>query len=266
MRLTIIVLALLSSVVSGQSLPQIGAVNNIEMIGAGQVKWQSENHLLDVVINERGVSAVKTAKIVESKITLINQFADKYSKSIKIDSVSPLVLKVLSPALNNTIDDVDVLARLPNKRLAKINTKLNNNQSMNIVNIGTAVISASQNIVLSVTDTKSYQHLIDQLMKIGVHDLQSVVLSQQTFRILYQRALNDAVVDAKNKADKIAEQLNISLAEVIAVQEINVENNIFTSILDKKSNIVEKLPYNEHDGNQRMINAQVKVIFAIKPQ
>ncbi len=264
MRLFIIFLTLFHSMTYGQSSVQLSTINGVEVIGFGQVNLQTSTHSLDIVINERGASAVKTGQSVEHKVKLIKQFADKHAKHIKIESTSSVILNIIYPTLNNTIDQVEFFTRLPNKRPIKINTKLNPtlDNKQNNAHSNTAVIAASQRMIVSVNDINAYQRLIDHLIKVGVNDVQTMGLSRAEYKLLYQRALNNALANAKCKAQKMVNHLDISLAGVTAVQEMSVNKDYFTDDADKLKNH----GHNEQQSDERTVNAQVKVLFAIKPR
>lgn len=260
MRVGIICLVLFSSMTFGQNLLQTPPLNGVEVIGHGQVDLQAATYLLNIIINERGASAVKTAQSAEYKVKLIKQFIEKHSKTIKVASTAPLALKVSYPSLNNTIADVELFTRLPNKLPAKINTKLNQKQMHS--DLAAAVIEANQRMVVNVSNINSYQRLIDLLIKVGVSDVQPLGISHQSYQILYQRALNNALADAKFKAKKMVNHLNITLGNVIAVQELDVHRDELAYTADS----AEKHSVNGHPIEQQVVNARVKVQFAIKPQ
>lgn len=264
MRLVIILLILFSSMAYGESYQQLSTVNGVEVIGFGQANVQTSTHLLDIVVSERSVSAIKASQSIEYKTKLINQFVDKNVNSIKINSISSLTLNMNYPSLNNTIDDVDFFTKLPNKRAVKVNTKLpaEHNDKGYKSNSNNAVVEASLHMVIRVTDIDAYQRLIDHLMKVGVNDVQTMGVSRVEHQMAYQQALNNALADAKFKAKKMVDHLDISLAEVVAVQEMNVEKSYFYAEADKLKNYA----HNEQQSDERVVNAQVKVIFAIKPR
>jgi uncharacterized protein YggE len=264
MRLGIISLIFFHSMTYGQSVEKLSTVNGVEVIGFGQVNLQTSTHSLDILVNERGASAVKIGQVVKQKVKLIKRFVDKYASHIKIEATSSVTLNVIYPTLNNTIDDVEFFTRLPNKRPVKINTKLNSklDNKQNKSHSSTAVIAASQRMIVSVNDINAYQHLIDYLMKVGVNDVQTMGISRAEYQELYQRALNNALADAKFKAKKMVNHLDISLAEVIAVQEVSADRRYFNDDTDKLKNYVR----NEQKSDERTVNAQVKVLFAIKPR
>ncbi|WP_085297164.1 SIMPL domain-containing protein [Cognaticolwellia mytili] len=264
MRLYIVLLFLFNSMVYGGGFQQQLPENGIEVIGSGQVELQTTTHSLDILVNERGVSAVKIGQDVEQKIKLIRQFAGKHGSNINIEATNSVVLKVTYPALSSTIDDVEFLTRLPNERPVKINTKLNpkldNRQNKHHTSI--VVITGSQRMIVSVNDINAYQRLIDYLMKIGVNDVNTMDISHAEYQLLYQQALNNALADAKFKAKKMVNHLDISLAGVIAVQEMTVDKNYFNGNADKLKNHRN----NELQSDERTVNAQVKVLFSIKPR
>jgi uncharacterized protein YggE len=264
MRLVIILVTFFHSMTYGQTSLQLSATNGVEVIGFGQVDLQTTTHSLDIVVNERGASAIKVGESVEHKIKLITQFADKYASHIKLEATSSMTLKVIYPTLNSTIDDVEFLTRLPNKRPVKINTKLDPklDNKQNKRRASTVVIAASQRIIVSVNDINVYQRLIDYLLKVGVNDIQTMAVSRAEYEMLYQRALNNALADAKFKAKKVVNHFDISLAEVIAVQEVTVDKNFFNDDADKLKNYTR----NEQKSDERTVNAQVRVLFAIKPR
>jgi uncharacterized protein YggE len=251
----------------GQSVEQTLVAKGVEVIGFGQAELQATTHLLDIIIHERGVSAQKTAQNVEHKAKLIQQFADKHINTIKINSVSPVTVKVIYPTLDNTIDRLELLTRLPNKLPAKITInrdRLKNNEnehSQKQIN-AQAIIAVSQHIMISVSKMSAYQKLFDHLIKVGVSDVQPIAISQQEYQILYQLAFNNALANAKLKAKNIVSNMNISLGEINTVQEMNIENNAYA---DKK-HMMQELRNNGQKSNQQVVNAQVKVVFAIKPQ
>jgi uncharacterized protein YggE len=257
----------MSSVTYSQSVKQTLVANGVEVIGFGQADLQSTTHLLDIIIHDRGVSAQKTAQNVEHKAKLIQQFVDKHTNNIKINSLSPVTVKVIYPTLDNTIDRLELLRQLPNKLPAKITInreRLKNNEnehSQKQVNTQ-AIIAVSQHILISVSKMSAYQQLFDQLIKIGVSDVQPIDISQQEYQILYQLAFNRALANAKLKAKNIASNMNISLGEINTVQEISIENNAYA---DKK-HLMQESRHNGQKSDQQVVNAQVKLVFAIKPQ
>ena len=264
MRFLAILLLFFTCLTYGQAIKQAASLQGVEVIGIGQVNVQADPHLFEVFINEHATSAVKATQSAEYKIALISQFIDKNASVTHVVNLGSLKLGIIYPNLSHSIDGVEVFTRLPNKRPVKINTKLNSKQG-NSVNKGyarAAEIAASQRIVISVVDTNAAQRVIDHLMKVGVTHIQALKMSHAEYQKHYQQALNLALANAKLNAKKIEESLEISLAEIIAVQEMPIEKNTFGNDTDK----LKKYGHNKHQYDERAVNAQVKVIFAIKPR
>lgn len=257
---------LLLIVLSCQSFADKSTINHaisgyertIEVFGFGQFEVKAPNYNLTVIISQQGTSAIKTSQSVEHKLALIENFVENNAKDIKFNSSGPIELKVIYPLQNNAIEQIDVFSRLPNKLPAKINTKVNKVQNLTV----NTNVSANQRILVTVTDVIAYQRFLDYLFKIGVNEILANELSMLAHQQLYQQALDNALSDAKVKANKIAKSLGVSVTNVVSVQEIIADNQAEKSLAFDSEN----LHVNNKQNGRRILNAQVKVIFAIKPQ
>lgn len=257
MRLIFVLLAFVSSCTFAEIAEQGQNRKSIEVIGFGQVEIDKTVTDFTFIIKQHGQSSVKLLQSIKQKSQILKQFLTNNSKKIKTNAVSPIALDIISSTQINSIEQVEFITRLPNRLPAKINTKPTpiKNDAID------SVFVASQQVSVSFVDIEFYPHFIDYLSKLDVSEIKSVGMSNKHYQRHYQRALDNAIVDAELKVKIIAEHLNIATDGVIAVQEIMPVHKGSSSLNDGVSN----LSIRSKSVEQEVVKAQVKVVFAIKP-
>ena len=180
------------------------------------------------------------------------------------------IVSRLTRRLQTTLDCEDIIEMFAGevKTLVDFDQMSHSASNQDTIKIGdkSGAHSCQYNLSMDETDLGSLtfsrkQRFIEEELCI-IEKLASTLVFPLRNAKLYQQALNNALANAKFKAKKMVNHLDISLAEVIAVQEMNVEKSYFYDEADKLKNYA----HNEQQSDERVVNAQVKVIFAIKPR
>ena len=220
--------------------------NSIQVTGFGEAYITANEYSLRVTISERGISATKTSQAVEHKVMLLQNFIDKHADSITLVEAYKPSVQVIYPTLNDNSAEVEFLTRLPNKKIAKINSQ----QSTAIARRFGPKVAVNYHMDVDISSLSNYQIFIEQLFKIGVSDVLPIAVSKQSYNTGYQQALKNAISNGKAKAQQMLATTGGSLGKIIAIQEINSQQ------YDPVNNT--------QFSTEKMINAQVKLIFVIK--
>ncbi|MGB1261385.1 MAG: SIMPL domain-containing protein [Cognaticolwellia sp.] len=248
--LKFLVLLSLSLCITAESAELVVPVlpNSIQVTGFGESYVSTSDYSLRVTISERGVSAEKTQQLVEHKAMLLRSFIEKNVGSVTLVEAYKPSLQVIYPKLNDNSAEVEFLTRLPNKKIAKINSQ----QSTAIARRFGPKIAVSASMDVDISQLSHYQAFIDQLVKIGVSEVLPMTVSKANYQRAYQQALKNAIKDGKDKAEKMLAMTGASLGKIIAVQEISPQQ--FNPLS------------NTQFSAEKMINAQVNLIFVMNGQ
>lgn len=257
MRFIVTLCIVFSTATFADNMLHAGSSKSIEVTGFGEANVDIKSQQIKFSVERRGTSAVKLKQAVEHQTKLLQQFVAKNTKKVKIIAKQAVTLDVSYPALNNTIEQVEFISRLPNNLPAKINTKPQLTTSVN----KNALIEAKLEIDVMILNREFYPHFIDYLFKLGITNIQSTEISLEIYQEHYQQALERALNNAKQKANKIAEELNIVVNGVVTVQEIIPNNGKGDAVYEHVSNTFKS----NKSAEQEVVKAQVKAVFAIKP-
>jgi len=239
---------------ANQQIPE-----GIEVSGKASVVARPDRFTLSFSIIERQQLAEKAKQLVDHKTDMVLAAAQQLL--IPLTNIETAQL-YLSPIYRQRKPSVAAI-ELPNKQI--------NHQQANLFmtpqfhdsqeSIGFQV---SRNISITMSKIDDYDQLLDQLLKIGVTNIGNLQMSVSNADELYQRALQQAIKLAKQKAKQIAEQAGVSLGKVVYLKEQSYyapaqQMMRRTQLSVGVNNVHGSLPGSTN------INAEILMRFAIVP-
>jgi len=228
-------------------------LNGIEVTGKASVSAMPDQFLVTLTVKERGFSASKTKRLVDRNSQMIIDAASSFDIDKKLIQSTQLSIRVNydKPAINFQTVDVKALSNNDLKTKVRANIKDNNKKQLHF--------DISRKIIISINDLSIYDRLLDKIVKIGVTEISPVQMSVKGSEELYMRALDKAIIDAKEKAQRIANQAGVKVGPLKYLKETSYGGHnrySFTSeaLADSFSSSV----------GQRAISAQVIATFSLQ--
>lgn len=241
-------------------------VKFIEVFGQASVTPLKTKQKLTVTLLEQGISIAKTLHRVNTKReSVIKALNNQHIKQAAL-FISDIELLTRSKKIGVDIDkiylptknDIFVAADVSMQSDTQHISKHNKYDTQQLTKNKEHFYSVSQVIKCEVEDLNSFSKLLDKLIKLGVEDI-NLTTSEKNESEQYNKALNLAITNGKNKADDLAIALNVKLEQVLEVQEIRP--NVHRSL-----NAADLLQNGTEDKLNQAISAQVRISFAISSQ
>lgn len=204
------------------------AKQGIEVTGKGFVDVSVDLYIVSILISEHGFSATKSQQLVEYKSQLIKN-SSQAAVAVHFSTITSKTIKI-EPSIK--INGVIVKERFANGGRGEIFVSSNNASVSKHSDYGqvnqqqTQILTeVSQEVTVKFADITSYHQLLDNLVKVGVSHigpLQTIVSEKEKY---YQQALDEAVQNAKKKANKLAKQMGIKLGHIQFIQEQSQSKN-----------------------------------------
>ncbi len=231
----------------------------IEVRGNAALSVVADRFSLSVAIVERGISASKTKIIVDHKTNLVVNAAKKMGiDAADIRSARVSLYPIYQPS-SVTVSGVEVNQTFANGQHGEVYMRepVNSRQQSNI-----QVFEVRRQITLNLKNIENYDRLLDQIVKIGVTNVSSLSMSVSNINTLYQRALSGAILNAKQKALKVAQQANVNLGKLIYLKEISHNTSARMQAMSMESS--RAVMHSSQVGIQQ-VTAEVLVTFALAP-
>jgi len=235
----------------------------IEVIGKASVKAEPDEFVFIVSIKQRGALANKAKARVEQKSRLV---IDMYlSMGIDKNSIESARLQ-LTPRYEKRVNVpvFEIHQRLTNQGVSKeknnVKTVINSNQLADNSSYMAEKIyfEVSRTIIVTFTDFTIYDQLLDSVVKIGVSRILPLQTTVTNNEDLYQKALVEALKNAREKAEAIAKEINVKLGKLSSFKESSYHTpSTYTMATRSSDNFISQIA-------RKDVSAQVNVTFSIK--
>jgi uncharacterized protein YggE len=229
-------------------------MTGIEVVGKGNVSAIPDQFLVTLTVKERGFSASKTKALVDRNSQMIVDAASSFGIDKKLIQSTQLSIRVNYDKSSINFQAVDVKTAFNDDLKAKITTNIKNKHNNH------SSIDVSRKIIVPINDLSIYDRLLDKVVKIGVTEISPVQMSIKGSEALYMQALDNAIIDAKEKAQRIANQAGVKLGSLKYLKETSYGGH------NRYSFASEALPSSfTSSAGQKAISAQVIAIFSLQP-
>ena len=189
----------------------------IEVTGKAAVVATPDVFSLELSVVERGVSAGKTKSLVDHKSKQLVAAAKGLGiKAQDIQSTRMNMFPIYEEA-SIRMHGVDVKTQFADDAKGKVHLSVNDKKDRN----PKPVFEVSRKITIKLFDIELYDRLLDKVAKIGVSRISPLSMSFSNIEQLYQQALDKAILNAKQKAMKIAAQAGVSLGKLTYMKEVS---------------------------------------------
>jgi len=225
----------------------------IEVTGKASIKSAPDVFIAKFGVQERHALASTVKLLVDDKANMLVKYAQ--SLGIKDKDIQSAIVNVYpiyeKPSI--TVDNVDVYKRQGGGEYSKVTVNNNSQQESNLI------YQASRTITIKLNDINDYEKLLDRASKIGISRVYPLELTFSNAEALYQQALEQAIVNAKDKAEKLAKQTLRRLDKIIYLKESSygAPGNIIMATESKSTRFAPMV-------GEKDIKAQVTVVFSLK--
>lgn len=231
----------------------VSADEGIEVVGKAEVKAQPDQFSLTISIKERGIAASKVKQIVDKKSEqVVNMFIKQGVSKSHIDS-SMLRMYPIYEKPEVTIDNAELERRVNGNNQVNLPLKKHEQKVQRI-----RLFDVARTISVKLNSLEQYDSVLEHLVKIGVSNISPIQLGFSDPDALYQRALQNAIDNAKSKASNIAKQLGVSVGKVISIKETGYH----APSVYRMAAMESKAGFNSQ-ATERAISAQVVTTFQI---
>ena len=188
--------------------------NGIEVVGKASLLAMPDQFSLTIEIRERGKSASKTKALVDSKSAQVIKVFKKNDVDDKTIESSQVRIYPVYEKPSIAIDQFELKNKI-NKN-EKVSVSANNHQD----EIQTIVrFEVSRTIKVMFSQLSVYDKVLDSIVKLGVSQVYPLEMTFSEPELYYEKALFQAIANAKDKAEKIAKQANVKLGGLLSMKE-----------------------------------------------
>lgn len=205
----------------------------VEVIGRAVILFEPDTFIFTVTLADRAMTAEEAKKVVDEKSSELLAMAKQ--QGIDLNSIETTQMNI------RPIFD----------------TKSQSSQDL----FQPALIEVSRKLTFILNNFKYYDPLLDQAIRLGVKHISPLRYETNKADDIYRRALDIAMKDAKNKAQRIAENLNIKLGPITYMQESG--QGAPRLLMSDANESSKSVSFSSHSGKSEII-AQVTLIYAIK--
>ncbi|MEW6984433.1 SIMPL domain-containing protein [Colwelliaceae bacterium 6471] len=227
----------------------------IEVTGKAEISATPDIFIVEMDVIERGASAAKIKNLVDYKSKQIVKAARAIGvKENEIQSARVNIRPIYEePSI--VIQGADIINKFPDGTRGKVNVSTESRDKSS----AKVTIEVSRRIKINLFDLTHYDQLLDSVTKIGVSRIYPLSMSISKAGQLYQQALDQAIMDAKQKATRIAAQAGVSLGKLSYMKEISYGA---PSALARASDFRAEF---QSSAGQERITAQVLATYSINP-
>lgn len=224
----------------------------IEVFGKASVEV-NDIPVLKIAVVEYGATAYKTSLLVKQKTT---QMMDEllasgiHKQEIQI---SEIMINTQYSNQSVSIGSTEVLKRVNGLPL-KVNTKAIHKKANTKHK---PFIEASCFLFIELKETENFAAVYDAIIKYGPREISRIESSSDSGSF-YSQALTQALDNARSKAQDLALMMNVSLGDIVSIQELGIPN---VSREQFESNVEVSL---SSHLKKKTVSAEVKVRFKVK--
>ncbi len=234
------------------SMTLSGNFSTIEVNGQAEVAILPDNYAITVFIKERGKFADKIRTLVEHKTNQVIQVATNLDISLPDIHSSQISVAIIEAKPSIVVSGVETghkfrKSSFSNKQHNKVYVEGNALTNQNITK--PQYLELSRVIEIIFPTSKNYDQFLNKIVKLGFDGIYPQIISDKTIDEYYQQALSKALLNARDKAIKIASYSKVTLGKLISVKE--------TTQMQRKQN---------YNLDKQFIHAGVLVKYSIEEQ
>ena len=190
-------------------------VEGIEVKGKSSVMVAPDTYTLTINIKERGKSASKIKALVDDKSTrIVKMFVKHGIKQQDINSANVRMFPLYEkPSIN--LENSELQTKFnKHEKITFSNQKNKRKQKTSVIRF-----EVSRTITVTFKKISIYDHVLDDLVKLGVSQISPLEISISEQEKYYEQALMQAIENAENKALKIAQKANVEIGKLKSLTE-----------------------------------------------
>jgi uncharacterized protein YggE len=228
-------------------------MTGIEVMGKASVSAMPDQFLVTLTVKERGFNAGKTKALVDRNSQMIVDAASSFGIDKKLIQSTQISIIVNYDKLSSNLQAVDVKTTFNEVVKAKIRTNAKKKYNEHLS------IDVSRKIIIPINDLSIYDRLLDKVINIGATEISPVQMSIKGSEELYMQALDKAIIDAKVKAQRIANQAGVKLGLLKYLKETSYGgHNRYSLASEPLSGRFSS------SAGQKAVSAQVIAIFSLQ--
>lgn len=206
--------------------------NFIEVIGEAAIKITPKVIHIDFILNDRSVNIAKSKMLVEQKSKQFLQVVKNSGShsGIKPDDIQWGEISIRPLYIGMDInEDIRVQGvEVPHTFYPGGQGKVFISTEQRNLKEDIDEFEVSRTVTLGFANVDAYHQLLEKVIKINVASISPTPLSRSDFQRYYQQALDEAVLNARNKAQIIAGQTGSTIEKLNFIREIPLyeENNV----------------------------------------
>lgn len=235
-----------------------GIEQGIEVQGQASVLVKPDSFSLSIAIIETGRFTDKLRMVVDDKSNQVIKAA--ISLGIESENINSARVNLRVVKNNSTpkVHGLLVNQQLPNSQRSKVFVGAPQQKQENL---NLQIFELRRSITVNFSSIKEYDHFLNKVIEIGVHQIFPLTMSVANTDKYYQQALIQAISSAKVKAQKIAKQAERPLGKLVFVKELS-RNHYSARSNAMMMSATSPVGHNSQVGNQA-ISASVLVKYAL---
>lgn len=224
----------------------------IEIIGESRSEMVLDTFIVKFKFIENGLVASKIKLLIDNKS---QQFiSTAISSGIKETEINhyPIEIHIFTTQKNKSTEGIEVNKKFINGDFGKVNLSIDEKGATDLN------VELSKIVVIKFTHINEYQFILDSAIKLGVVDIFSATDVVNQRAVLYQQALEKALLNAKHKAERLAQLSGRKLGAILSIKEVDYDaafnNEKIGATLDGFFDY----------GNKISVSAQVIVVFSLQ--
>lgn len=236
------------------------APKEIEVFGEAIIQTDFDLLMVNILVSKEGRSIEKQMISVNDSTKHVLSLAKQYQINDNDIQVNNIKINKKEVVNQPNIQGIEVNDDFSQRKMQhKNNTSVyigGNNLNNNNINQAIDTFVATRTVIINVTNIKRYGDFLSQAMKSRNTYLFTYNASSKFTNEYQQKALEKAIVNAKNKAKKIALQTGASLGDLKQLKELDTSNsaNNLDGALDRCINSTNQQNYSSpHSTNHNQL-------------
>ena len=191
--------------------------SGIEVRGQASVVVVPDSFTLSIAITEKGRFTDKIRAIVDDKTNQVIDVAKRLGINSKNINTARVSLRIIKKEFDLDVKELEIQRTLPNKQQSTVHIGTKSPAN----NVRPQYFELTRNITINFSDIKDYDQFLNAIIKIRVSHISPLTMSVENTDKFYQKALLQAIKNAKEKAMQIADVSGKSINELVYVKEIS---------------------------------------------
>jgi len=192
----------------------------IEVKGDAKVSVEPNTFTLSLSIVEIGRVPTKIKAVVDNKSDLVVQAAKDLGVKLSNINSAKIYIRPFEEKPSITIQGLAINQKMANNQKGRVFVgvdELNDERH----NTSHQKFELSRRITVIFSNIEHYDQFLTKVMKIEVNNISQLNMSASNIEQHYQQALKRAITNAKQKANRIAKQTELSLGKIVYLKELS---------------------------------------------